>query len=230
MVNTSIPGTYTLIYQATDSAGNTAELRLTVTVSDVVETNPDLLAYYSSAEGLTGNTLFLELRSIIQTNMIKLSYGEARYILDESDQDPKNPNSVLTIYDRVSVLGAWDGTTYTREHVWPNSRLGIPRVQNPTKNIGTDLHNLRAAIQSTNSSRSNKYFDVMTTNETYYPGEDDKGDVARILFYMVLMYPGLNIVDVITAAMDVSYTPGITYMAKMSVLMQWHLDDPVDDF
>ncbi len=231
IVNTSIAGTYKLIYQATDNAGNSAELRLTVTVSDVVESNPDVLAYYSSAEGLSGNTLFLELRSIIQTDMIKVSYGDARYILDEADQDPNNSNNVLTIYDRKSVLGAWDGTTYTREHVWPNSRLGVSRVGNSTKNIGTDLHNLRAAIQSTNSSRSNKYFDVMTTNDAYYPGEDDKGDVARILFYMVVMYPNLDIVNVITSAMDeATYKEEGTYMAKMSVLLQWHIEDPVDDF
>lgn len=167
--------------------------------------------------------------------MKKVSYGDARYILDESDEHPSSPGNVLTIYDRQSVSGVWVGTnastTYNREHVWPNSRLGVPSVSNDQKNIASDLHNLRAAIPITNSGRGNKWFDYTTTTASYYPGNEDRGDVARILFYMILMYPQLEIVNVITAAMDdATYKSGGTFMAKMSVLLEWHLLDPVDDF
>ena len=163
--------------------------------------------------------------------MIKVSYGDVRYILDEADRDPNNPSNVLTIYDRQSVSGVWDGTTWNREHVWPNSRLGVSSVTNTQKNIASDLHNLRAAIVSTNSSRSNKWYDTLTTSSTYYPGNDDKGDVARILFYMVVMYPNLDLVNIITQTMDDGmYVEAGTYMAIMSLLLQWHMDDPVDNF
>lgn len=188
--------------------------------------------YYASINGLQGNTLFLELRSIIQFDMIKISYGDARYILDESDRDPENSSHILTVYDRVSVSGVWDaGGTWDREHVWPNSRLGIERVNNNSKNIGSDLFNLRPSIPSTNRARSNKWYDLTTTNNTYFPGEDDKGDVARILLYMITMYPQLNLVEVITSIMDSStYELAGAYMAVKSVILQWHIEDPVDDF
>ena len=230
LVDTSNAGTYIITYLAEDTAGNITLKEIMITVREPEAGSSEVDLYYQSAINKTGLSLYNELSSIIQTGMIKKSYDEARYILNKFDRDPNNHSNVLTMYDRQSVSGVWDnGNTWNREHVWPNSRLGIPRVSGSTRNIGTDLHNLRAADPGVNSSRGNKWFDISGAS-AYFPGEDDKGDAARILFYMVLMYPGLNIVDVITAAMDVSYTPGITYMAKMSVLMQWHLDDPVDDF
>lgn len=231
MVDTDIAGTYTITYYAKDSSGNSVTRDLIITVSEPYSSSFDANAYYSSANNKTGSVLFSTLRTIIQTNMVKVSYGDARYILDETDRDPNNPANVLTIYDRQSVSGVWDGTTWNREHVWPNSRLGVSSVTNTQKNIASDLHNLRAAIVGTNSSRSNKWFNLTTTSTTYYPGDADKGDVARILFYMVVMYPSLDLVNVITQAMDDGmYVEAGTYMAVMSVLLQWHIDDPVDNF
>lgn len=231
VVDTDIAGTYTITYLAEDASGNTATSSLVITVTAPYSSSFDANAYYASANNQTGEQLFLSLRTIIQTGMIKVSYGDVRYILDEADRDPNNPDNVLTIYDRQSVSGVWDGTTWNREHVWPNSRLGVSSVTNTQKNIASDLHNLRAAIVGTNSSRSNKWYDTSTTADTYYPGNDDKGDVARILFYMVVMYPNLDIVNVITSVMDnATYEEDGTYMAVMSVLLQWHIDDPVDNF
>lgn len=231
VVDTEITGTYTITYLAEDASGNTATRDLVITVTAPYTSSFDSITYYSSANSKIGEQLFLSLRTIIQTGMIKVSYGDLRYILDEADRDPNNPNNVLTIYDRQSVSGVWDGTTWNREHVWPNSRLGVSSVTNTQKNIASDLHNLRAAIVSTNSSRSNKWYDTSTTTSTYYPGDDDKGDVARILFYMVVMYPNLDLVNIITQAMDDGmYVEAGTYMATMSLLLQWHIDDPVDNF
>jgi len=234
-VDTSTVGTYTITYYAADSSGNETTYQITITVSEAYSSSVDLAIFYQSTTSLTGESLFLELRSIVQTGMIKISYGDARYILDETDEDPLVPGNVLTIYDRQSVSGVWTGTnsstTYNREHVWPNSRLGVPRVENTDKNIASDLHNLRAAIPATNSSRGNKWFDYTTTTASYYPGNDDRGDVARILLYMVVMYPQLNIVNLITSLMDdATYQEDGMYMAKMSVLLDWHNLDPVDDF
>jgi endonuclease I len=187
--------------------------------------------YYEGAEGLEGRALRTFLDEIVQTNIITVNYGTARTALVEADKDPNNPSNVLTIYSRQSVKGEWDGITWTREHVWPNSRLGIPRVNNTSKNQGSDLHNLRAIIQSVNSSRSNKVFDVATTSETYFPGDADKGDVARILFYMVIRYDFLELTDeILTNDSSTNYSVYGTKMSRFSVLMDWHLSDPVDDF
>jgi endonuclease I len=221
-------GSYTITYIAIDDSGNEATVTLVITVNE--SGGLTLSAYYESADGLTGEALLLELRDIVNTNITRVSYGDTRYILDDTDEDPNDPTKVLTIYDRSSVTEVWDGTTWNREHVWPNSRLGVPSVDNSDVNIASDLHNLRAAIPSINSSRSNKWYDTTTTAETYFPGDADKGDVARIILYMYMAYPGMQIVDVITVDESTNYTPEGRYMARFAILLEWHLADPVDDF
>ena len=178
------------------------------------------MPYYYSAQGLTGNALFLELRDIVNTGFVGISYGDARYILDESDADPNNPNNVILVYLGTSVSGFWDGTTWNREHVWPQSLLGVD-VDNNDINVGTDLQNLKPANPSENSSRSNKYFDNVTTSSSYEPRDEVKGDVARILLYMWTKWDFLTLVD---------SNPSTYQMAMLTVLLQWHEIDPVDDF
>jgi hypothetical protein len=63
-----------------------------------------LSEYYSSAAGKYGNDLLLELRSIMNDTMVRLEYGDARDILQESDRDPNNPNNLITFYRQESVL------------------------------------------------------------------------------------------------------------------------------
>lgn len=190
----------------------------------------ELSAYYEGAAGLEGNDLRTFLSNRVSQDYVGVNYGVARQALAKADVDPNNPNNVLTIYTRESVKGLWDGTTWTREHVWPNSRLGVPRVTNTQINQASDLHNLRAIIQSVNSSRSNKVYDATTTDSTYYPG-DDRGDVARILFYMILKYPILSLTDeILPNDPDTNYTLEGAKMSRISVLLQWHFDDPVDQF
>ena len=164
--------------------------------------------------------------------MHPVKYGDARYILSLSDRNPDNPKFLIGMYDSKALSNTWDNT-WDREHVWPNSKLGIPRVGNSESNIGSDLHNLRAILSATNSSRGNKYFDHYTTTTSYYPRDEHKGDVARILFYMIVMYPELNLTDVfedLISNSETNYTPAGAFMGKKSVLLQWHEEDPVDAF
>ena len=53
--------------------------------------------YYDSAAGLTGDQLKSALHNIIDNHTEK-SYGDVRYILDESDQDPNNSSNVYNIF------------------------------------------------------------------------------------------------------------------------------------
>ena len=151
--------------------------------------------YYAGAEGLDGEELKNFLTELVSTNVTLVSYADAKVALAEADADPDNPGKVLTIYSRASVPALWDGSSWHREHVWPNSRLGVERVNEHEKNQASDLHNLRAIQPSVNSSRGNKVFSDETGPETYYPGDEDKGDVARILFYMVIRYPEFDLVE-----------------------------------
>jgi endonuclease I len=177
--------------------------------------------YYDSANGLTGDALKLTLRNIITDGFVGISYGDSRYILDEADQDTVNPDNVLLVYLGTSVSGTWDaGVTWNREHVWPQSLLGVS-VGNTTISVGSDLQNLKPANPSENSSRSNDYFDNIKTSDSYVPRDEVKGDVARILLYMTTRYDYLELVN---------SAPNIYEMAMLDVLLQWHIDDPVDDF
>jgi len=179
------------------------------------------MEYYLSAQDLEGQTLLLELREIINTGFAGKSYGDARYLLDETDADPTITGNVILIYNGASVSGAWDGgITWNREHVWPQSLLGVP-ADNSTINEASDLQNLKPCNPSINSSRGNKYFDVATTTVSYLPRAQDRGDIARILFYMVVKYSRYSLVD---------SAPSVNQMAKFSVLLLWHEQDPVDDF
>lgn len=197
--------------------------------------------YYESANNKVGDELFLELRTIIQKDFNKISYGDARYVLSYCDRDPKDETKVIGMYDNDIIANYWIGTgegAWQREHVWPNSKLGIPRVDNSSKNQGSDLHNLRA-ITGINQTRSNRYFEDDSGNaktigtEAFYPGDDHKGDVARILFYMVIMYPELNLTNVIEDLInntETNYKLEGAFMGKKDLLVKWHKEDPVSEF
>jgi endonuclease I len=191
--------------------------------------------YYDEANNDVGDELKSTLHTILNTGFTPTSYDEARQILGEADALLNDPSKVLAIYNSATVSSTWDGTTWTREHVWPNSRLGIPRVSGSQRNQASDLHNLRAIIQSVNSSRSDRIFTAGSgTNQVnadggYYPGDEHRGDVARILFYMAVMYDFLELAE---DGFEVgeTYTMDRVTMGKLSVLLEWHKLDPVDAF
>lgn len=202
---------------------------------DIFDDDYDILPleeYYKGAENLTGDELKDFLENLISSNITGVTYGDAKVALAESDVDPNDDSKVLTIYSRESVTREWisgnDG--WTREHVWPNSRLGLERVSENDVSQASDLHNLRAIVQSVNSSRGNKFFDKETDFNSYFPGDEDKGDVARILFYMATRYSFLELVDFDLPDDDTEYTMAGAKMSKLSMLLRWHVEDPVDDF
>ena len=231
VVDTGEIGEYTLVYYAVDSAGNEAFLEVTkVVLYDASLLSMSLSAYYEDAEGLYGEALLEALRTIINTGVDLQNYDAARDILQIADQDPLNEDNVILIYSGDSVLGTWDeGTTWNREHVWPNSRLGVNSPGGSTRNIATDLHNLRAIDPSVNNSRGNKLFDFETTTSSYYPGED-RGDVARIYFYMMVMWDYLVLRDAHPAVDEETYTIDGAVHGVLSALLVFHYDDPVDAF
>ncbi|BCR35463.1 endonuclease I family protein [Mariniplasma anaerobium] len=208
--DTSIPGTYVETYEASNGTGGIEVIEVTVLV---------LSSYYDQAVGLYGNDLLLSLRTIINSNTTMTSYEDATTMLAATDVDPNNSNNLILVYLGTSVDSTWDsGTTWNREHVWPQSLLGVTASGT---NAASDLHNLKPANPSTNSSRGNKYFDNTTTSESYAPRDEVKGDIARILFYMEVMYDIYNLIN---------GTPEVYQMAMLDTLVAWHDFDPVDTF
>lgn len=199
----------------------TANLSLSA-VFKAIDDNYTYEGYYAGADGLEGQHLVLFLNELLNETYQGVDYGDARYMLDDTDRDPNQPGNLILVYLGTSVSGSWDsGNTWNREHVWPQSFLGVS-ADNSTVNAASDLHNLKPSDPSENSSRSNKYYGNTTNSQTYEPRDAVKGDIARILFYMDVMYDELSLI---------SANEGNTYqMGNLDVLLEWHVLDPVDDF
>lgn len=192
--------------------------------------------YYYTTNNLIGAALMSELNEISNNHLDLVRYADAKVLLALSDLDLEDPSKVWNIYNGDLVEAAWDGASWHREHVWPNSRLGIPRVDESERSQASDLHNLRAITPAINSSRSDRFYsdgsgEAGTTEDGgYYPGDEHKGDVARILFYMAVTYDFLILTDDGLEDETYHYTMDGVKMGKLSLLLEWHKEDPVSDF
>jgi len=174
--------------------------------------------------------------------------------LEQTDEDPLYSSNVILLYTGRSQekeyrdqgtsvdYSQYDGgdgiynDSWNREHVWPKSH-GFP---DETDTAYTDIHHLRPADRTVNSSRGTKDFswgdtwhdeatECKVSDTAWEPRDAVKGDVARMIFYMSVRYENtgeynLEMVDFIPTD---EYTPSL---GKKSTLLQWHQSDPVDDF
>ena len=119
----------------------------------------DATVYYASLNGLTGQAFLNELRRIISTNITPTAYDDVRFILEKSDAvDSPWGTYLYGIYSGTKLVRYWDGgSTWNREHVWPNSKLGVKNQVDQA----ADPHNLRAISVSVNSYRSNRFLQMV---------------------------------------------------------------------
>lgn len=195
--------------------------------------------YYDEAQGLQGDELKTALHNIIDDH-VEYSYDALRdYILKETDEDPNNSNNVILLYtgrsqSKSSFGGGVDD--WNREHVWAKSHGDFGN----TPPCGTDAHHIRPTDVSVNSSRGNLDFDeggqqhpeapgCYYDSDSWEPRDEVKGDVARMIFYMAVRYegdngePDLEVVDFVNTAPAPEH-------GKFSTLLEWHYQDPPDDF
>ena len=207
--------------------------------------------YYSNIDfTLNGNTLKAELSDLIidtHTNFIPYTSNSTDTwdILRISDLVDVNSSDVLLIYgyddsdsstnnDRTrdiysnqssSCIGYWN-----REHVFAKS-LANPSLVTNQPGPGTDVHNLRAADCQMNSSRNNRLFVTGSGNSGisssyFYPGDEFKGDVARIIMYMYLRYPSqCEPINIGVGSASYSTNGDIP-----NIFLDWNNEDPVSDF
>jgi hypothetical protein len=218
-----------------DVSGNDTSrlIEINVNVSGAVVPPSDYGPYYDSINATEGDNLLTQLQTLVTgslgtTGSGNITYGEVRYLLEKSDLNSNGSGYLWGIYDNYDITAKWDyGDTWDREHVWPQSRLGISSANNSKRNIASDPHNLRASKNTTNGSRGNRYFvSGSGANKTvgsygYYPGDEHIGDVARILLFMAVRYKDI---------LSLTQNPTGTEMGDIRVLYNWHLEDPVDDF
>jgi serine protease len=176
-----------------------------------------------------------------------LTYDEVWTALEWTDEDPDEPANVILLYtgrshpktDKDSTSrnpGTPNNQSWNREHVWPRSH----GLEDDDELAHNDLHHLRPADRTVNSSRGNKDFDDGGTPhheatgssadaDSFEPRDAVKGDIARMLFYMDVRYEDaldgndLELVDRTTGGEAVT-------LGRLCALLLWHHLDPVDVF
>lgn len=197
------------------------------------------VGYYDDAEGKIGAPLRNALHDIIDDHTV-IPHNSSGYdthdALDDVDEDPMNPLNVILIYSGYSVpKSTWPD--WNREHSWPKS-LGTENGP-----AHTDVFHLYACDMNVNSSRGNKYYDDGGTSshpeapeckydaDSWEVRDEDKGDVARAMFYLDVRYNGdkADELDLELTSNTSLILSGSRYMGKLSTLLKWHALDPVDD-
>ncbi|MFC7760422.1 endonuclease I family protein [Catellatospora bangladeshensis] len=168
----------------------------------------------------------------------KITYDQVWEALKVTDQDPNNAGNVILIYSGRSQSKSTNGggvNDWNREHVWPQSHGSFGTATGP----GTDLHHLRPEDVTVNSTRGNKDFDLggstvseapgnYTDADSWEPRNAVKGDVARMIMYMAIRYEGED--GWPNLEMNNSVNGSVPYLGRLSVLLQWNLQDPPDTF
>jgi len=190
---------------------------------------------------LSGEALKAALHHIIDGH-IEFSYNALRdSILPNTDEDPNNPNNVILLYTGTSIPKSEFGgmvDEWNREHVWAKSHGDFGDYPP----AGTDAHHIRPSNVWVNSCRGNKDFDNggwaiyynsylagYSDDDSWEPRDEVKGDVGRMIFYMAVRYegddgePDLEMVDCIPSSPN-----NEPYHAKLTTLLQWHIQDSVD--
>lgn len=215
--------TYTLCDDDTpDATCSTATV--TVQIVEAVSFNiPAHLQDYYSDFFLTTDTdinftLISDLTFDKHTTI--LSYGQRHDYLYEADEDLDNPDNVILMYtgesrywrEYWSDYNSYSPQTFNTEHIYPQSRLSaIDAV--------TDLHHLRVADSDVNSTRSNYPFTEgsgeakLINGNTWYPGDEWKGDVARMVMYL-----------------NIRYGETFIKVGNLDLFIKWNAEDPVSAF
>ncbi len=197
-------------------------------------------AYYDATQNKYGADLKSALHNIIKGHT-QYGYSDLWNILSDTDEDPNNSQNVILLYTGWSYRkdnSGGDPDEWNREHVWAKSH-GDFGTAAPA---GTDVHHIRPTDVSVNSKRGNLDFDNGGTeyidgdgatgcfydSDSWDPRDAVKGDVARMMYYMVVRYEGEEGYDLEL----VDYTPSTTtrepLFGKQSTLYQWHWSDSVD--
>ena len=186
---------------------------INIVVNTHIKTNDN--EYYDEiGEDLRGSSLKMALRSLITKTQERITtYDDIKTVTAKTDADPEKPGNIILFYSRVSVSAKWDGgSTWNREHIWPRSKSWFQY-----EDAGSDIHHLRPANPSINSSRGNKAYANTTTSSSYAPTDVVKGDVARIVFYLLTRYPESDNYPITNVA------------SSMQMLLEWNELDPVDN-
>jgi endonuclease I/chitodextrinase len=180
----------------------------------------NLQSYYTDVDfSLSGTDLFNDLAAeTISKHTNILEYEERHNYLYNVDEDITNNANVILMYtgesrdkrEYLSGNNSYNPQTFNTEHVYPQSLI--------VNNAKGDLHHLRTCDISVNSNRGNNPFaegsgSYSNLGDFWYPGDEWKGDAARMIMYLNLRY-------------DESFTD----VGTLNLFLKWNVEDPVSDF
>jgi len=140
-----------------------------------------------------------------------------------------NNSSCVTDRTRNKQEFGGNSCNFNREHVFARSNADpeMGGTSNIYTGIVADPHNLRSSDVQMNGNRGNKKFAAGTgtagdVSGNWYPGDEWKGDIARMMMYMYTRYgerclPSLN-----------GSGPLQSGNNMLQVYLQWNVEDPVD--
>ncbi len=207
--------------------------------------------YYNDVNfNQTGTALKNALATKITTTHTRtLSYDQAEQALKIVDLDPNDATNtnVLLLYgfsDNICPSSASDdkdhrrrnkssdgggaSCQWNREHTYAKS-LGTPNLG--TSGPGADAHHLRASDVQRNGDRGSEKFAAGTgnshdiTSSTWYPGDEWRGDVARMMMYMYLRYGNRCLPKNVAVG-----NPASTDSNMIDLLLKWNAEDPVSEY
>lgn len=207
-----------------DETANCANATVTVTVYAPVAFNipADLQDYYQNLAFSDVEELNYQLLADLTEakHTTRLSYTDRHDYLYEADADVVHQDSVVLMYsgerrywrEYTSGSNSYSPQTFNTEHIYPQSLLASDEAKN-------DLHLLRVADANVNSERLNyPYGDGsgeygLVGDEVFYPGDEWKGDVARIIMYV-----------------NLRYGEGFSTVGGLDLFLEWNREDPVSAF
>lgn len=176
--------------------------------------------YYATLDfSKKGNELYNDLATLtITKHTTFLTYTERHKYLYKADMSEKSSENVILIYTGENRYWkeyegnkTYSTNTFNTEHVYPRSKIKTEAV--------TDLHHLRVCDSKVNSRRGNYPFTdgqgtaKLIQGNSWYPGDEWKGDVARMILYLNLRYQEELNSDISTGGID--------------LLLKWNAEDPV---
>ncbi|WP_248724795.1 endonuclease [Seonamhaeicola sp. ML3] len=200
---------------------STATVTITVVREISLSIPTEIQSYYSG-------TTFTDVPDIMRSNLESLtiskhttilSYGQRHQYLYDADEDINNTSNVILMYSSesrderewTSGSNTHSPQTFNTEHVYPQSLLNADDAV-------TDLHHLRACDATVNSDRLNyPFIDGSGTykliGEAWFPGDEWKGDVARMMMYL-----------------NIRYGETFSKVGTIELFLKWNREDPVSAF
>jgi len=215
--------TFTYTICDDDAVPTCATATITVNVVEPVAFNipGNLEAYYQDATFTADpDLLYAELSAFTnEKHTNRLEYPDRHDYLYDADAALNDESMVVLVYsgelrpDDEYQLGDLDGDeSFNTEHIYPQSRLN-------TEESVSDMHLLRVADVDVNEMRLNFPFTdgsgdyKLVDDNKWFPGDEWKGDVARMVMYV-----------------NLSYGDDFDEVGNLDLFLKWNREDPVSAF